>query len=63
MTRYVQAKVNKIFGRARGNGQIIQVELKIKNKLINRNLIGDVKVGDFILLLNPDKEDKVEKIK
>ena len=59
------AKITKIFKRSGGNGQIIVVELKLiennKVKYINRNIVGDVKIGDYIVLLNPNKEDKIYK--
>ena len=59
-------------GRGRGNGQIIQVSICFvdenekfldKGRKIIRNIIGKVKVGQYLLIKDQNKEDRLIKRK
>lgn len=57
------AKVIKIHGRCKGYGNLTQVsvelELQKKKITLTRNVLGPLVVGDFLLIKDPHKEDKL----
>tara|TARA_Y100000310_G_scaffold29928_1_gene28451 strand:- start:7912 stop:8175 length:264 start_codon:yes stop_codon:yes gene_type:complete len=57
----VQAKIEEVIGRTGTRGEAIQVRCKIlegrdKNKILRRNVRGNVKVGDLLMLRETEIE-------
>jgi ribosomal protein S28E/S33 len=57
----VLGEIKKILGKIRGMGQVTQVEIFVpeKNRILVRNVIGQIKVGDKITLRDGVKEERV----
>ena len=57
----VPAEVVEIIGRTGMHGEVSQVKCKVlegefKGRIITRNCIGPIKVGDIIMILEPARE-------